>query len=280
MTKSTKGNLIKIAVVHWSKEHWDGVKDPQQIRQSIINGLQKAKQEECELIVFPAFTGAVYDSMVRVSGHFLEFILKISTQYSFFICPGSYLEMDKDKLYHTSLIINSGEIVLKQRQLYLSKWEKAFGLSRGSDIETFDVHGLKTAIILSTDCFYPQVSRRAALLGVKLVLSPVGILGSRNPAVQISGMWQQVQQNMFFGIDCGFNGTFNGRSFWADSIVYAPLSATPDESGIIEKASRGNEIITSLLDYRSVEMAKCGFDPLRQLNPQFYRTAGLFSNEE
>ena len=38
----------------------------------------------------------------------------------------------------------------------------------------------------------------AALKGADIILSPVGFVGENNRALQVSGMWQEVQQNQFF----------------------------------------------------------------------------------
>ena len=102
--------------------------------------------------------------------------------------------------------------MLKQRQLYLAKWERELSLSRGTDVEVIEVKGWKTGIMLATDVFYPQVARRLALMGTDIVVSPVGFVGDRNACLQVSGVWQKAQLNHLFVVESAFNGILGKKN--------------------------------------------------------------------
>lgn len=60
---------------------------------------------------------------------------------------------------------------INQRQIYLARWERELGFSRGAKIELREIKDWRLALIISTDVFYPQVSRRIALRGADIILS-------------------------------------------------------------------------------------------------------------
>jgi len=217
--------------------------------------------------------------------YFLNQIMNISHKYEILICPGSYWSIEKNpetegnKIYHESCIIANGNIVLRQRQLYLARWERQLGLSRGLDVELTEVREWKIGIVLSTDVFYPQVSRKLALMGVDIVLSPVGFIGERNMALQISGMWQETQQNLFFAVESGYNGRLGEVDLWGESIIHTPLEMTRGDDGFLARTNREKSFIISELDNDMRKAAISRFNVLAGLNPALYHNMGLFGGE-
>jgi predicted amidohydrolase len=162
--------------------------------------LEKAIKEQVDIIVFPGFTGCFFqqlsypDRSIRSlineadSREYIEQVKELSQGYQIAICPGSYWQKEKNNIYHESILIINGEIQLNQRQIYLARWERELGFSRGAKIELREIKDWRLALIISTDVFYPQVSRRIALRGADIILSPVGFRGENNRALQVSGM--------------------------------------------------------------------------------------------
>src|SRR5665648_1248718 len=200
----------------------------------------------------------------------------LSQNYKIAICPGSYWQKEKNNIYYESCLIINGEVQLKQRQTYLARWERELGFSRGTKIELKEIKDWKVALIISTDVFYSQVSRMAALKGADIVLSPVGFTGEKNQALPISGLWQEVQQNQFFEVESGFNGSLGEQSFWGESIIHAPLEMTEKGDGYLERSSGQQSIIIATLDNEQRKKAISKFDVLSQLNREFYQQMKMF----
>ena len=222
------------------------------------------------VVVFPALIGCLFDD----GAIYVKDIAKMSSSFKgMAICPGSYYEMDTGNKYHSSCVIMDGNIVMKQRQLYLAQWEKGLGLSRGIEINSISIEGIRLGIMISTDAFYPQVSRAFAMSGVELVLTPIAIKGSANMSRQLSGLWQNVQANLFFGLESGFKGSFKGYDFHSNSIIHAPLEMTADDDGFLalEGKSRDGAIITAELDNEKRKEAVERFNTLEQLNIEAYK---------
>jgi len=279
---------MKAASVEWQKSEWKRIDKPKTLIGKIKEYLEKAMKEQVDIIVFPGFTGCFFQQLScpdrsimslideADSREYIEQVKELSQNYKIAICPGSYWQKEKNNIYHESCLIINGEVQLKQRQIYLARWERELGFSRGVKIELKEIKDWKLALIISTDVFYPQVSRMAALKGADIVLSPVGFIGEKNQALQISGMWQEVQQNQFFAVESGFNGFLGERNFWGESIIYAPLEMTEEGDGYLKRSSGQQSLIIATLDNEQRKKAISKFDVLSQLNREFYQQMKMF----
>ncbi len=279
---------MKAASVEWQKSEWKRIDKPKTLIYKIKEYLEKAVKEQVDIIVFPGFTGCSYQQLnypnknlqglIREadSREYIEQVKDLSKNYKIAICLGSYWQKEKSNIYHESCLIINGEVRLTQRQIYLARWERQLGFSRGTKIELKEIKDWNIALIISTDVFYPQVSRMAALKGADIVLSPVGFTGEKNRSLQISGIWQEVQQNQFFALESGFNGFLGEQSFWGESVIHAPLEMTEEEDGYLEKSSGQQNLIIAQLDNKQRRKAISKFDVLSQLNQEFYRQMKMF----
>lgn len=261
---------MKVASIVFKERDFNRFQDSQYFKTKIKEWLDCCIEEETDIVIFPGLIGYIYGSCET----YLDYVLDISLQYKgLYICPGSYFETDKDGTYHSSSIITNGRVCLSQRQLYLAKWEKKIGLSRGYKIHSADINGLKTAIMLTADMFYPQVSRYLAMSKVDLVLAPSAIKDGRNMALQISGLWQNVQQNLCFAVESGFKGELFDCKFFSRSAIYGPLEMTDKDNGFIrlERNDSEVEILTAQLDNEKRLAAIKKFDTLKQLNIDLYK---------
>jgi predicted amidohydrolase len=282
---------MKVASVEWKKSEWKRMDKPKALIYKMKECLEKAVKEQVDIIVFPGFTGCFYQQLnypnknlqvlIREtdSGEYIEHVKELSREYKIVICPGSYWPKEKNNFYHESCLIINGEVQLKQRQIYLARWERELGFSRGTKIELKEIKDRKVALIISTDVFYPQVSRMVALKGADIVLSPVGFIGEKNRALQVSGMWQEVQQNQFFTAESGFNGFLGEQSFWGESVIYAPLEMTEEGDGYLERSSGQRSLIVAQLDNKKRRKAISKFDVLSQLNREFYQQMKMFKGK-
>ena len=229
----------------------------------------QATESKQNLIVFPAY---IHEIFHRINQQRLNnFFIELSTNSpNLVICPGSYFEKVNGETFHSSCLIKNGKIILQQRQLYLARWERKLNLSRGSRLNFMMLDEFKVALVISTDTFYPQVIRHAKMQGANLIISPVGIIGPQNFAKQISGLWQNVQQNTLFAIESGLKGEFQNETFSSESIIHAPIDLTETLDGMLARENDDVHLISSTLDSDSLE-SKVNFKPLQQLNNKAYQ---------
>jgi len=280
---------MKAASVEWQKSEWKRIDKPKTLIGKIKEYLEKAIKKQADIIVFPGFTGCFFQQLScpdnislknlikeADSTEYIEQVKELSKNYKIVICPGSYWQKEKGNIYHESCLIINGEVQLKQRQIYLARWERELEFSRGTKIELKEIKDWNIALIISTDVFYPQVSRMAALKGADIVISPVGFIGEKNRSLQVSGLWQEVQQNQFFAVESGFNGFLGEQSFWGESVIYAPLEMTEKEDGYLERSSEQQSFIITELDNKKRRKAISKFNVLSQLNREFYQQMKMF----
>ncbi|MDD3839464.1 MAG: hypothetical protein PHP06_02720 [Clostridia bacterium] len=273
---------MKVAVVEFSDIVTRNISNTKEWIKTIEENIYKAAEKEAVLVALPGFTGCFYQwlqmnepSLCQVISslshqQFVQAMMELSAKYKVLLCSGSYWERVGDDVFHTACLMYQGKILLKQRQIYLSRWERALSFKGGKEVYIRDINGWKVAIILATDVFYPQVARRAALLGADVVISPVGFVGEINPWVQVSGVWQTTQLNHYFALESAFNGRLGEKTLWGESIIHAPLPMTYKEQGILERSHGSKQLIVSRLDNEARRRATKEFNVLAQLNPDFY----------
>jgi predicted amidohydrolase len=284
---------MKIAAVEFPSHKINAIKDTKEFVEIIELNFRKAEKNAADILILPGFSGCFYqwlqygkpplkDLLPKVSHNkFLEEMIQLSNRSNITLCPGSYWKRKGDLIYHSSCLIQRSSLILKQSQLYLAKWERKLSLTRGRDIELISLNGWNIALIISTDVFYPQVARRAALLGADLIISPIGFEGEKNPWLQLSGTWQTTQLNHYFAVESAFNGKLDNKILWGESIVHGPLPMTPDEDGILARTKGESELIIIELDKEKRKIARREFDALTQLNPEFYtEIKGLGGNKD
>jgi predicted amidohydrolase len=280
--------VMRIASVEWRNGELDYADTVEAFLELVELRLREAVREKVQLVVLPAFSGAFFQQLASggkmpaeiaagaVADGYLSEISELSSRYQLDICPGSYWETDRGSVYHTSCVLSKGKTVLKQRQIYLARWEREAGLERGHSVSVAVLQGFKTGIVLSTDVFYPQVSRNLLALGADLVLSPVGFTGCRSKALQFSGMWEEVQQNLFYAVESGFNGKVAGKVLWGKSILHAPVDLSPETDGILAAAGDDAPMVSAEFDLEKRLGHAAGSDVLKQLNPDFYWKMNMF----
>ncbi len=279
---------MRIAAINWKTSEWKKINQPDVLLRKIKNCMEVARQEKVDIIVFSGYTGCFFQQLshpnrklrdlleVVDSKEYIRQLKTLSRNYRVVICPGSYWQREENRIYHESVLMRSGEILLAQKQIYLTRWERELGISRGTSIKTIKLDNWRIGIIVSTDVFYPQVSRYFGVKGANLILSPVGFIGKRNPYLQTSGMWQEVQQNQFFAVESGFNGMLGEINFWSETIVHAPLEMTEKEDGYLDRNGGQKSIIIADLDNKKRKKTILKYNVLNQLNKQFYRTMKIF----
>ncbi len=260
---------MKAASVVFGKDDLAALTGYEKLLAKAEDWIRLCRIQKVNIVVFPALLGCIFSN----GEGYIKDIVRLSAMYEdIAVCPGSFYENEAGRTYHSSCIIVNGKIVLKQRQIYLAKWEKGLGLSRGVELDCSCLFGMKVGILISTDAFYPQVSRALAMTGAELVLAPMAVMGGASSSRQLAGLWQNVQANLFFGVESGFKGSFMGYDYCSRSIIHAPLEMTADESGIVvsEERAMKDPLIAAELETGRRKEAVSKFNTLAQLNKEAY----------
>ncbi len=231
----------------------------------------------------------------------LGVVSNMAAELEMYISPGFIYEEDDESLYRTALLFNpGGEVILKQRQLFITNKDNKVGLKMGNYIDITQTEFGNIGFIVGEDCWYPEVGRFMALEGVDLVLA-INHYDKGGYWYQMSGIWSQVQQNQFFALEAS-NG---GRD-----LIHGPCEISPYRTGILapvgEKAKalsgepdnylasftetekltdgvkqiKGYSIIWSRIDVSNLMILRKSYPLLKHLNPDLYQKnapEGLFT---
>ncbi|MDR5697829.1 MAG: nitrilase-related carbon-nitrogen hydrolase, partial [Armatimonadota bacterium] len=187
------------------------------------------------------------------------------------LLAGTVLVSSPVGLRHEAWLIGPrGEVVGEQAQTHLTHQERALGLVGDDDLRVFPTPLGNLGVLVHTDLWVPEAFRILALRGAAVVLAPVAVPAPYPPAHQVRGLWQQVQQNQTFGVECGLHGTLLGVTYVSRPAVCAPCEGTPDESGWWARADPGFELVTAELDCQRLSEAIARFDIFAQFNLPLY----------
>jgi predicted amidohydrolase len=187
------------------------------------------------------------------------------------LIPGTVPVTEAGALFHEArLITPEGELIGQQRQVFLSIQERSLGLSRSDDLYVFTADQVKLGILLHTDAFYPETGRILAAKGAQIVVHCGALPFGDNRYVQLSGIWQQVQQNQFFAVESQLWADLAGNAFGAQSIIHAPCEMTSGYTGILNEGGNTAETVSAILDFEAREKVISGYSLLKLLNPIAY----------
>lgn len=166
------------------------------------------------------------------------------------------------------VIADDGRVIGSQRQIHLSRDDRALMFSPGEELRIFDSSAGPLGLLVGADVLVPEVSRALTLLGAE-VLIHVGVLHDPSEGAWRARLWREVQANQTFGIEAYAVGTgLVGRSS-----ILAPVEMTPDGRGILAQAERldAEGIAAAELDFgvRSALIRK--YDILAEMNLPLYR---------
>ncbi|MDQ7821030.1 MAG: nitrilase-related carbon-nitrogen hydrolase [Armatimonadota bacterium] len=167
------------------------------------------------------------------------------------------------------LFAPDGSLVGTQAQTHLTPHERALGLIPGDDLAVFPTPVGDIGILIQTDLWIPEACRILALRGATLLLAPVAVPAPYPEAHQVRGLWQQVQQNQIFGVECGLSGELLGVPYRSRPAVCAPCEMTEGESGWLARGEDG-QALSAVVDYRALQAAVDRYDIFARFNYRLY----------
>ncbi|MDI6600312.1 MAG: carbon-nitrogen hydrolase family protein [Thermoanaerobacteraceae bacterium] len=216
---------------------------------------------ETDLLVLPPFIGSVFQD----AGEYMNFFKGFSRDRKYLIVPGSFYEDG----YHKAVIMLEGRVIHQQCQTHLSGPEEGY-LKRGDSLDICESSIGRLGILMGNDCYHPQTGRILGLQGADIVIGLYTAEGIYNRWLQISGIWQQVQQNQFFAVECSANGYINGKWYSGRGIMHNPIWDGSD--GFLEEMPENMEgLITCNLDFEKLKQLIKNYPLYRYLNKELYR---------
>ncbi|MBN2050677.1 MAG: carbon-nitrogen hydrolase family protein [Spirochaetales bacterium] len=134
--------------------------------------------EGCHFLCYPELflTGALgradRELFQTVPGPFTDIFCDMAARYGIHIVMGSITEIDGDRIYNTSVLIDDrGSIIGSYRKMNLWCGEKLFN-TPGNTPGVFDTRWGKVGIQICWDIAFPEVSRSIAAAGARVIFCP------------------------------------------------------------------------------------------------------------
>ncbi len=196
---------------------------------------------------------------------------KLASELKVYLAAGTLIENVSGCNYHSSCCFNpAGDICCTQKQTHLTRAERESGLSRGEELNIFNVNGFQAGLVVGNDARHPEVGRIFALRGTELLLHSGALEAGFNCWPQAAGMWAQVQQNQFWSVEAQLSGVICGNLFGAPPAVLGPCEITPGQSGYLSRAYPHSSMVTAELDEKARRRIRKKYPILDLLNPEAY----------
>jgi predicted amidohydrolase len=285
------------------------VSNPQELMDRLRLPVEQAASDGARLVVLPGYTGyrllglfapdypgtAALDlgalaqteglgsaaALVRTRGPlilelYLHVLQSLAERTGVWLVGGTAPEVAGEDWYNTCFVFTpDGQIGGKQRQTHRSPQERAWGMSRGDELQLTRTDAARVGLVVGSDLRYPEVSRILALQAANVLAFP----STQNVAGKeqiLQDAWREVQSNQVFGL---FAAPGSGEDA-ARSAIYAPVEMTPDRSGILARAgSAGDQVITADLDFEALQRVVDEYPLFDLFNYELYRGLGRESEK-
>ncbi|MBK7140704.1 MAG: carbon-nitrogen hydrolase family protein [bacterium] len=196
-----------------------------------------------------------YQRAALRQNEYLDYLCRLSDELHTCIVGGSIVEAAEGKLFNTSFVIDHGSILGKYRKRFPVPGELAKGISPGSDNLVVTLDGVRFAMMICGDVFYPHLYDELREAGADIIFVPTTSL--YRPDDSLSQKKNRDQKYFLAGASqacayvvkvCGVGEIF-GRPLQGRSLIAAPWGILQQTTMYEESQSR---ILTTTLDINEV----------------------------
>jgi len=190
---------------------------------------QLRKNTPLDLIVCPELFLSGYGSYKNIKefaegrdGEYANKISSLAKKYATAILYG-YPEINNDSFFNSAQLFNSkGQSLINHRKRLLPPTADELKIfNRGNNDSIINFKGTKIAIVICYELEFPELIRRVALLGVKLILAPTA-QSSNWPAAARYISRSRAFENGIFVVYANFVGELNDINFMGESKIIGP----------------------------------------------------------
>ena len=192
-------------------------------------------------------------------------VQKIAKESNCALIAGSIPLFLDGKVHNTSVVINkNGEIIYLYSKMHLFgmfKEERFF--AAGDTYEPFVLDGVACGASICYDLRFPELYRRLALKGAKVIFVPAEWPEARGDVWRLLLQARAVENQTYI---CGVNcvGTFKDDTFYGHSMIVAPNGKILVEGGSEEEILRGE------IDLGLIENLRKKLNALDDVRPEIF----------
>lgn len=159
--------------------------------------IREASTKDPQIIILPEMFNCPYSNSYfplfaeSYPGETTNLLSSLARELSIYIIGGSIPEKEGNKIYNTSYSFDkNGNLIGKHRKIHLFdvniengiKFRESVFLSSGSSVTVFDTSLCRIGVAVCYDMRFPELIRKMALLGAKLIIIPAAFNMTTGPA--------------------------------------------------------------------------------------------------
>ena len=171
--------------------------DKEESRQTVRKFVTEAASNGAQVVALPEMWDCPYaneyfrEYAEPEDGETVKFMSQLASELGIYLIGGSISELDGDKVYNTSFCFDrEGNIIGKHRKTHLFDIDVKGGirfmesdtLTAGESSTVIDTEFGKIGVAICYDVRFPELSRRMALDGAKLIVLPAAFNMTTGPA--------------------------------------------------------------------------------------------------
>ena len=232
--------------------------------------IAKASQRGSQIVLLPELWSTGYDlehaaEHARTTERLLVRLADLAKERSLFII-GSLLSAKGGHLYNRATILSpQGDLVGEYDKIHLFRlMEEEKYFTPGTETPLFDFPWGKGALAICYDLRFPELFRKYALEGARVVFLPAEWPYPRLEAWRIL-LRARAIENQFFMVGCNRVGESKGQVFFGHSSIYDPWGEPVLEGG------EGEELLTAEIDLDVVDEARRKIPVFEDRREELYR---------
>ena len=244
--------------------------------------IRQAKKNHCpDIIILPEMFNCPYsyNYFVKYAESFpeetTELLSSLSNELNTYIVGGSIPEVCNGKIFNTSYTFDrNGKIVAKHRKIHLFdvniknsiSFEESKYISPGDKITLFDTEFCRIGIAICYDMRFPELIRKMALAGARLIIIPAAFNTTTGPA-----HWHITARSRALDNQIYFVCASPARDTSSDYIVYGHSLIVDPWGQIISEAGEDEAIIYGKINLEEIIRIRNELPLIKHRRPEVYK---------
>lgn len=240
-------------------------------RKKALELIKQAMDNKPDIIVLPEMWTTAYelDKIHKICDNEAEptlgLIKQTAQEHNVNIVAGSFANQVDNKVYNTSYTVNSsGQILGKYNKIHLFKlMNEDKYMTSGSNVCTFMIDEIKCGVIICYDLRFPELTRKLALQGIKILFVPAQWPGIRE-SHWVTLLKARAIENQIYVVAVNRAGTNENDEFLGCSMIIDPWGEC------LAKADYKEQIINKTIDISVIDEVRSKINVFGDRIPKLY----------
>lgn len=233
-------------------------------RDKISHIVQTQASKGAELLLFPEYAGmemssfAPLDKVYAYHSAYFELFKSLAIEHKIFICPGTHLVQEENKILNRSYLFSPTDKVSYQDKCMLTPSEIQDGYPQhGKSLRLFETPWGKVAICICYDSEFPSLVKQCTMHGAELILVPSYTSSNHGFHRVFISCRARALENQCYVVQSTLVGQTDSEMCYGAAAICSPIDDPFPEDGILglgEKDSAG--VVSASLDFSLLQTVR------------------------